>query len=89
MITQTKTRICDIPVSCNFTKIPSEIALYERILGIDLKGWDFIFVLEDDLGDPVKLWASRFDGDRSWVRWYDDEFDYDLDGEAEMLWQRR
>lgn len=89
MTTLTKTRICDIPVSCHFSKIPDEIALFGRIIGRSLQGWDFIFVLEDDLGDPVKVWGAEFQGDRSWVRWQDDEFDYDVDDEATLLWQRR
>lgn len=89
MTTAIKTQICDIPISCHFSKIPDEIALFGRIIGISLQGWDFIFVLEDDLGDPVKVWGSQFQGDRWNTRWQDDEFDYDVDDEATLLWQRR
>lgn len=89
MTTETKTRICDIPASCHFSKIPAELAMFGRIVEISLVGWDFIFVLENDNGDPLKIWGAKYHGDRDWVRWHDDEFDYDIEGEAELLWERR
>ena len=84
-----RTKICDIPISCHFSKIPWEKDAICRESGISADGYDFLFALEDDLGNYLKVWGARFEGDRSWVRWQDDEFDYDLEQEADLLWERK
>jgi hypothetical protein len=83
-----KLMIRDIPFCAVMTKIPREKAVVSEMIGINVRDWDFVFTLEDDMGNITKVWGSTFSGDQWNMRWQDDEFDYQLDDEAVLLWQR-
>ena len=83
-----KLKAREIPVFAHFTKLPYEKKAISEMIGKDVTGWDFIWVIDDDLGYPVKVFGGYFEGDRWNTPWTDTQFDYKLNDDVQVIWEK-